>query len=168
MKNEFPKAHFQSSRRTARNRKELNGFTKSLIIELRELGGHRRSKPRRIRWMHKSLKGRAHGASRPSVRTENPAQALAEHRDTDDSTPTAPGPGQDTPSKGLESYALLQPRRIHWVHEKRRPHGAPRPRQEHSKSTHRASRPSRELRKSTRGASRQRRNLYPLCFDHKT
>ena len=36
--------------------KELNGFTKSLKIELRELRGHRRSKPRRIRWMHKKPK----------------------------------------------------------------------------------------------------------------
>ena len=62
MKYEFPRRTFRAPDEPRETEKELNGFTKSLIIELRELGGHRRSKPRRIRWMHKKPK-RTHSQS---------------------------------------------------------------------------------------------------------
>ena len=79
--------------------KELNGFTKSLIIELRELGGHRRSKPRRIRWMHKKLK-RTHSQSveteRQNREPRTSTRGASRHR-RQHSHSTGPWPGLRLP-----------------------------------------------------------------------
>ena len=65
MKNEFPKAHVQSSRRTVRDRKGAQWMHEKPKNRISRTRNHQHSKPRRDAGCTKSLKRSPHRAPRP-------------------------------------------------------------------------------------------------------